>query len=416
MAEHFAANGYRTFAWSSNPHLGKHTNLMQGFETVEHPFDPERADASTRATAAKLLPTDRSCELGPAWEPPAWFGERTRLVPKDAGPVAADAVLDWIGREAGEPFFAFVDLMEAHAPRVPSKEAREAVADDALRAKQLTVDATQFRVLSAMEGKAAIPAQDRAVMASVYDAALWDLDRATAQLLDGLEARGLLDDTIVVITSDHGENLGERGMYEHRWDLHETLVHVPLVVRWPRGVEAGRISAPVSTQHLFGTLVRLAGLPAPAVSHALPALGEEPRVFSELVVPGARDPSIRRNLADLDPERWNRRYASVYEGDLKLLQTRLPGGELTEDLFDLAADPDERSDLSNYRRDDATRLEEALAQWRATRPRYSPELREPTDRPRRTDRIAGVDESLSALGSDGRRAAKAAKAARTGPK
>jgi arylsulfatase A-like enzyme len=232
-------------------------------------------------------------------------------------------------------------------------------------------------------------------MASIYDACLWDLDRATAALLDGLDARGVLDDTVVVVTSDHGENLGERGMYEHRWDLHDTLVHVPLVVRYPHAVAPGRRQEPVSTAHLYGTLTELASLPAPGVGHPLPALGAARQVFAELVVPGVRDAQILKAYDALDPKRWQRRYQAVYEGNLKLLRS-MPGDD---ELFDVVADPRERSDVSGTRRDELEHLREVLAEWKRTRPAYDPSRRAPDDHPRKPGSAeGGVADQLRALG------------------
>lgn len=379
MAEWFGTHGYDTFAWSSNPYVSDQTNLLQGFETVRYSWRGEEAAKCAAATHAKLLPGDRSVEIAPGWQPPAghagegWPEHLTAY--KDAGPVIGETFLDWVDDRDGAPFFAYLNLLEAHHPRIPSAEARAAVADPDTVGLGLATDASLFRIMAAMEGKGSFTDAELAAIAATYDATLWDLDRATDAIVEGLRARGILDDTIVVVTSDHGENLGERGMFDHRWDLHQTLVHVPLVIRWPRGVPAGRIAPPVSTGHLYGTLVRLAGLPGPDLGYPLPELGSETEVFSELEAPTPRLPEIRAAFPGLDPGRWQVRFQAVFEGPWKLL--RASDGRSW--LHDLDLDPGERTALD--RPDVAGSLREALVRWDRDRPRYDARLRVPSDRP-----------------------------------
>ena len=87
-----------------------------------------------------------------------------------------------------------------------------------------------------------------------------------AKLIAGLESAGYLDNTIVVVTSDHGEHLGEHHMLEHQFSLYEGLIHVPLIIRYPPKFAAGREPRPVSNLDLFPTLLELAGIGLPSGS------------------------------------------------------------------------------------------------------------------------------------------------------
>jgi arylsulfatase A-like enzyme len=296
----------------------------------------------------------------------------------------AERFLGWVDGQRGAPFFAYLNLLEAHHPRVPSMEARKAVADDATIARALATDASLFRIMAAMEGRGSFDDAELAAIRATYDATLWDLDRATTAIVDGLRARGLLDDTIVVITSDHGENLGEvrptRGgptqMFDHRWDLHQPLVHVPLVVRYPKAVPAERVAAPVSTGGLYGTIVALTGVGAPDLGYPLPRIGEGP-VASELEAPTPRLAEVRAAFADLDPGRWKVRYEAWFDGPWKLL-VRSDGGQ---QLFDLPRDPGEQMDRSGDEPQVAGQLRAALAAWNRDRPKYDARARTAADRP-----------------------------------
>lgn len=380
LAEHLADHGYATFAWSSNPYLSEQTNLLQGFSTVRYAWRGDDEAACAAETKAKLLPDDKSVEIGPAWAPdPARKGWPEHLVlHKDCAHHAVDAFLGWrVGVPDGEPWFAYVNLLEAHHPRVPSAASRAAVAPPDRVASALATDGSLFRLMSAMEGRASFSAAELEDLAAVYDASLRDLDTETARLLDALRADGSLDDTLVILTSDHGENLGDHGMFDHRWDLHDPLIHVPLVVRWPSGVTASRVADPVSTADLFGTVLTLTGLPSPEGSGALPPFGVRSQVVSELEAPTPRLPEIRSAYPDLRRDRWQVRWRTLIEGPLGVLRSDRPSTE----LYDLVADPRQATDLARTRPDEAKRLQDALRAWDQARPKVDPRLRTKDDHP-----------------------------------
>ncbi len=149
----------------------------------------------------------------------------------DYKPAAAitDAFLAWQARQPARPFFAFLNYFDAHGPyRAPAEfQAR----------------------FSAGGGE-----MDR------YDAAIAYLDSELDRLFRALAARDLLDRTLVVVTSDHGEHFGEHGLKGHANSLYLPLLQVPLLLRYPPGVPAGlRVMAPVGLQDLPATVLDLAG-------------------------------------------------------------------------------------------------------------------------------------------------------------
>jgi arylsulfatase A-like enzyme len=105
--------------------------------------------------------------------------------------------------------------------------------------------------------------EDRRFVADAYDEELLFVDRELGRLLAGLQQRGLLEDTLVVLTSDHGEELFDHGGFEHGHTLFQELLHVPLIF-WGPGVAPGRIDEPVSLVDVLPTLLDALGLPADA--------------------------------------------------------------------------------------------------------------------------------------------------------
>ena len=267
MAEWFGEKGYGTYLFSANPFVSVDTNLAQGFDKAELPWKKPWRRAAKQATEGKLI-GDASNTLGDSFEASGIKTGRTADKVKDAGVVTAKALMTWM-RERDEPerpFFAVLNYMEAHVPRVPSLEARAALFGEDDIARQLATDQSLGRLLAYNVEATELTADELETLGQTYDASLRDLDAATGVLFERLEKKGVLDDTIVVVTSDHGEHLGEHHRAGHKFSVGNPLVRVPLIVRYPKGLEPGRVSEVVSTLHVWATVADLAGYDRPEQS------------------------------------------------------------------------------------------------------------------------------------------------------
>jgi arylsulfatase A-like enzyme len=236
IAEVFRENGYATGGFSANGnYTSHHTGLDRGFES----YQVYRLSVSQLLWSAQLLNSrivhhllqSRSVEHVVAvlrafnWS----LFPRPGYDRKRAGEVTAD-FLRWQSKVDQRPYFAFVNYMDAHQVywSPPSYQG-------------------QFTKGTELENQ--------------YDAAIAYLDDQVGQLLAELQLRGELDNTVVVVTSDHGELFGEHGLYEHANGLYFRLLHVPLLVLVPgRTVSDTRVTQPVSLRDLPATMVELAGL------------------------------------------------------------------------------------------------------------------------------------------------------------
>jgi len=372
LAEHFRDHGYATFAWSANPYLSGATNLLQGFEDLHFTWQPPDRAAAATVTHRKLLDDDRSVAIAPGWEGGDSDWPDSFTLVKDAGPVAADALLDWVDDAGQRPFLAYVNLLEAHHPRIPSAASRAATAPPHVVERALATDQSLFRLMAAMEGRARLSDDEHEALRATYDAALRDLDDVTERIVTGLEERGRLDSTIVVVVSDHGEHLGERGRYDHRWSVDQELLHVPLIVRWP-ALPPRREARVTSTAGLFGSLVAWTGVAPPA--SAPPTLEAAPP-FSELVQPTPRLPAIREAFPDLPPGRWAARYRVWFEHEQKLVVRH--DGATRRFRLDAAGATQPAPDPQRARA-----MRERLRAFVRERGRYDPSRRGPADRPGR---------------------------------
>jgi hypothetical protein len=203
------------------------------------------------------------------------------------------------------------------------------------------------------------------IMRRIYDQEIAYLDANLATLIADLEERALLDRTILVITSDHGENFGDHGYIEHQLCVYNSLVRVPLIIRFPDLLEPDVVHAPVSTVDLgraVGALIEIATTaPGQPVSLSLAGFvgGRESHVGEY----GNPLRMLRETLgADanrVDLSRFDRRLRFIIHDGLKLIV----GSDGRTELYDLANDFDENFDLSSARPDTVGVLEAALAGW-----------------------------------------------------
>ena len=384
LAEHLKSHGYDTVAVAANALLSKDTNLLQGFDTVVNPWHPKLRTLAAKQTADKLLPNDRSNELSPHYTPPehgARNAEWARAAYKESGPLLVNALLRWVDRRSDDrPWFAFMNIMEAHTPRVPSLESRKAVMDDAQIALGLQTDQSHIAFHFYNFGKQDYTDEELAAINGVYDASLRDLDGVMRTLVEGLTERGVLDNTLLVITSDHGENLGDHNLFNHRFALWDTLLHVPLMVRYPKRLEAARVARPVSTGDLFGTITALSGVPTPE-GHAYGDLfgPPEPAVVSEMALPLEREVrTVMEVHPDVELAPWMRSGRSLVRGaDKWILWDQ---GAL--ERYDIVSDP---AELQNVAGTDADQDEASvlwMEGWQERAPDYDVSLRGPNDQPK----------------------------------
>ncbi|HEX9800651.1 MAG TPA: sulfatase [Thermoanaerobaculia bacterium] len=297
LAERLREHGYRTGAVSTNPNVSNPRGFAQGFER----FDDVGYTSDKREWAT--------------WD---------QALPK------ALAFLDTVG--ADEPFFLYYHILEPHRPYAAPALLREHYATG--------VDPRlgTYRELERRR-RSDLPWSDeeRAGLEQLYDAEVASADRGLAAFLDELDRRGRLDETIVLLTADHGEELLEHGGLDHGHTLFEEQLRVPMVWKLPAARNGRRLDAVVDQLDVTPTLLELAGLPVPA---ELPG-----RSFAAALA-GAAPPRDRPSPAWLD--RRENVLDALAHGGYKLKHVyresrqKEPWRRL---LFDLGTDPGERDNL-----------------------------------------------------------------------
>jgi tetratricopeptide (TPR) repeat protein len=209
------------------------------------------------------------------------------------GAETVQRALGFVRAQHGKPFFLFVHLFEPHAPYAP-------------------------------------PPRERERWGSTYEGEIAAADVALGGLLEGLKGAGVYDEALIVVTSDHGEGLGEHGEEEHGILLYREVLHVPLLLKRPHRAQAGTtVERTVGLVDILPTVTASLGLPTPPglLGRSLLAPAKGPTaVYSETYYP-------RIHLG------WSELHSLVDD------RFHLNDGPRPE-LYDLRHDPAERSDLA----------------------------------------------------------------------
>lgn len=255
-----------------------------------------------------------------------------------------ERLLAWLDRQpAGRPFFAFLNYYDAHAPYAPP-----APYDTLYLGRQpSTVDPSD----------ALLSAEAVEDLQAAYDASIRYADDRLRELHAALAARGLWENTVIIVTSDHGEEFNEHGHMDHGNSLYFPSVHVPLVISYPKALPgAVVVPAPVTLRDLAATIQELARTPE---SLALPGHSLSPYWTS----PGDPVPEHSPRIAEVDFARNLPGSYAISKGDMKSLAVDglrfIRRGDGFEEFFDIRQDPWEAHEISG----DSTR-QEAMSRLR----------------------------------------------------
>ena len=240
-----------------------------------------------------------------------------------------DAALAVLDKEQRHKFFLFLNYMDAHGPYLPPGRFGTLYPGRDRRMNARHYPAMERRVLS---GKRPISDMERRHLISQYDGGIAYMDSCLGTFFDQLKQRGLYDNTLLIITSDHGEAFGERDIIGHGLSVYQDEVHVPLIVKYPNSTAKEVIANPVSLIDLLPTIFDVLGYEPPK---------------------GIQGHSLRGRAHDLISEsfmhpfisKWNPKYLqaeqAIVSGSMKFIESSSGAKE----LYDLSQDPNELHNL-----------------------------------------------------------------------
>jgi arylsulfatase A-like enzyme len=293
---------------------------------------------------------------------------------RNLDPVAVVAT-DWFGRNAQRRFVSMVHLYSTHTPYDPAPQYRELYVDPAYDGP-LKAFYSEYR--EAIEaGEYALTPADVEQIRDLYYGGVTQADAAIGEILAELERQGVLDDTLVIVTADHGEELGDHGLWEHNF-MYETNLRVPLIAALPGRLPAGATSdALVETTDIVPTVCELLGLAAPHEPGQVDELGRDRGAIDGHSLVGlahGRVESVREHAfaengvyMALRDRRWKLvvAAAALEQDDWRAA----PGpGVHAAQLYDLERDPGETRNVLGEAPLEAERLLAVLREWDARMP------------------------------------------------
>ncbi len=348
LAEVLAGHGYATAGFVGNTYYGHQSyGLGRGFARYEDDYE------NLAVSPFEIL---RSSGLGKRVIQlcgyPIHVESGGTSLRKTAEMLNRD-VLGWLADQpSGRPFFVFLNYFDAHSPFIPPDGPTPRFGLGALAGPEQAKILKRYQrmrlgTLAPGQGdRGRIEHEATEVWLDSYESCIASLDRQIGRLFDELGRRGLRENTLIIVTSDHGEHFKEHGFLGHGLSLYRRELHVPLLIFTPTASPAGqRVAEPVSLRDLPATILDLLGLegPSPFPGRSLARFWTEG--------PGSRpgpDPILaevrRRDGLQGDP------LLPAARGNVDSL---VVGGKVyirdstgREELFDQANDPLELHDLT----------------------------------------------------------------------
>jgi len=331
LAESLNASGYHTAAVMGSFVLSSKFGFAQGFEFFDDKFEFSTATCRTEKWGGILVDEG--------------FDQRANITTRKA--------INFLQRykEKDRPFFLFVHYFDPHSPYVPPEP---------------------FNSRFAPQKKQPTPIDK---YSALYDGEVASTDHGIGKLLGSLEYLARKDDTLIIVTSDHGEGLGQHGNLEHTVSVYEELVRVPLLFYWPNHILRNRIiNAPVELIDIMPTIFDLIGitddkssLQGQSLSNALcngskldldrPVYLYRP-YFRGAYLPVLYDKKIWLKGEHFAIKAKNWKYIEAQE-------------ENTKELFDLNTDPQELNNIYSSFPEKVTELKTRLQKWKKEYTRQS---------------------------------------------
>ena len=346
LAEQLRAAGYVTASIVANPFAGRTTGLDRGFDYVmEYPVvQRHRTDAADRGTDSAAINR---------------------------------AITPWIENRRGEPFFLFVLSTDPHAPYRPPADLERKFGDPGDTAAFNRMYG-KLRDIRAYGGGATVTRAEmtangidpeiyiRSAMMR-YDAEIAHNDRSIEQLLEKLKATGALENTLVVIASDHGEEFWEHGFGAHGHSLYRELIRTFLLMWHPRLLPTPRrVAEPVQLTDVMPTVLELLSLGAPErvqgqslapLLKGQPFERKDPMIPAKVALPAARPGGgVPENLTDTFA-RIDSFWKLIYRA-----QARRAGLKEIE-LYDRRADPGEHDDVAARHPEVSAKFKAEILRW-----------------------------------------------------
>jgi arylsulfatase A-like enzyme len=350
LAEMLSSKGYRTMGVAANLYLRGDFGLERGFQTFRIP----RPVPLLAAESWYMLRNGIRRALNRVVDTSQFDRLYSRGV--EINQTFFEMVKETDLSQA--PFFAFFNYMDAHFPYIPPAPFDRLFPGKDRRMLQDDLETVQSRVVNGES----LPEGYTSHSVSQYDGGIAYIDFQIGQIVHWLKDQKLYDNTMIIVTSDHGEAFGEKKFFLHGNSSYQNLLHVALLVKYPNSAHKGVVEQPVSTTDVVPTVLDILRLPIPPTvqgKNLLDAASLQPReIFGESfpcpvihTLECVRGCMIRSVIA------WPNKFITSSSGKYE--------------SYDLSNDPDETRNLFGSRNPAAQQLGAKMASWIKSMPRQS---------------------------------------------
>ncbi len=345
LAEVMKKSGYNTAAFSCNTWVGKERGFAKGFDEFYEMWRP-----------------DNNSVVPPQQGQPEW--------------ATLKKVLPWLQKqkENKNPFFTFINLNCAHMPYQPPETFRSKFLRFGYSNQQIERAAKIAGMWEHLAGKLELSDEDFRIMTDLYDGEIAFADHCVGQITNQLKTLGTLDDTIVIITSDHGENLGDHGLIDHLLSMYETTLHIPLVIRYPESFKPSKTTDLVSMVDIAPTILDLCnitdGLNQTDSTTVSLVDSDKPKrkfIIAENERPLNGIALLKSAFPDFDTSTINYRMRAIRTDHHKFIWNVGDGRQ----LYDLNTDPNELLNIADKQTQTRDKLQAMLKNWMAQIPSAS---------------------------------------------
>lgn len=377
-------NAYAIAPWTPP----NHSSMFTGLYSCQHGTTRENRSLNSKfLTIAEILSNERydtvaftnngsiSPEFGfsqgfkdfyEMWRTPVYapFIKKYKKDPKDSGAFfTGKAVKEWLHkrRNSRKPFFIFINYMEAHTPyRLPDDYKRLYLDKDT----KLTEHHINYSYIDFLAGGYKMTPEDFEISRAIYDAEIKYLDSQIGELVNFLKKENFLKNTILIITSDHGEHFGEHNLVGHQFALYNTLLRVPLIIQFPQKFKGKKHSERyVQLVDIFSTIINgtSSKYPVSINVQGKSLFGQHNReyIFAEYYTPIIYLEVFKKKYPNFDASQYDRRIRSVQFGDNKLIWSSNGKNE----LYNITDDPGELNNIVDLESQRTERMRKVLFEW-----------------------------------------------------
>ncbi|WP_336337134.1 sulfatase [Haloarcula brevis] len=374
ISEILQNQGYETVAVSNNTWISGEFGFERGFETFYKTWQYVQSNTDLGKIARQEEGVDKLKKATEALfngNPVtnltnAIYGQFLRKNEDDGAAQTNKWVHDWLKtRDDTRPFFLFINYIEPHLEYRPAKQhAKEQLPEGISFNEAMDVSQDAWRYIA---GDVEMSEEDFVILRALYRAEIAYLFEKIESLIDMFKTAGKWEDTLFIVTSDHGENIGEHDLMDHQYALYETLLNVPLIVHGgPFG--GNDIHDLVQLLDIPPTVLDVLDIDALDARKQFQGISFHPdseatreHAVAEYLAPQPSMAALEKRVGELPPE------VHIYDRTLRTIRTDrykyIRGSDGSRELYEIQLDSDETNDIADRESKKVVELDEQLDTW-----------------------------------------------------